>query len=193
MRSVVVVALALLLTSSVSAQDTSQHRSRLSPPTETPFLEYVRTAAVRLSLADLREAQPGAQREVRLWHGFGLFGVELVIIREASPAWRAYTVDPDNSDSTPHFAPLPDTTDWGKRWWAAVNAGMLQLPPYPHRDPPHFGALDGYSAVLEWFDGTNYGIAGANNPDAFCSSDDRRIMAVLNALALHSLRCLVRN
>jgi hypothetical protein len=174
---------AVLAYSLATAQGANPHRLRFPPPSETPFLETIYDAAARLHLTDLRTAAPGAARELRVWDGFGMFGVRLIALQETPQRrWRAFAAYPADGDSSVRILALPDTTDWARRWRTAVGAGLLHLPPYPARDTTDFLVNDGYSAVIEWFDGAHYGVSGAANPTSYCSRDDERLLAVLSAV-----------
>jgi hypothetical protein len=74
---------------------------------------------------------------------------------------------------------LPSPAD---RWAAGLTAGLSSLPPFPHRGETDMVVSDGWSAVLEWWNDGAYHVSGADNPDAFCSPDDRRILRVLEAI-----------
>ncbi len=154
---------------------------RFPPPSATPFLETIHEASSRLKLLDLAAA-PHAGREIRLWDGFGLGGVRLLILRETGSSWRALSAYPVDRASSVPVAQLPDTSDWACRWRAAVDEGLLQLPPYPRRDSTTILVNDGYGAVIEWFDGTRYGISGAGNPGTYGSPDDRQFLRVVDAV-----------
>jgi hypothetical protein len=159
----------------------AQRCCRFPPPSATPFVETIRHASGRLELQDL--ASPThVGRELRLWYGFGLFGVRLLILRENQSKWRAFGAYPVDRAPTPSIAALPDSSDWACRWQAALNEGLLQLRPYPRRDSTTIRVNDGYSAVIEWFDGARYGISGADNPGSYGSPDDRHLLRVLDAV-----------
>jgi len=173
------------------AQEPNRPSLRFPPPSETPFLDVIRDASARLHLSDLRTASRGAGPELRLWDGFGVGGVQLLILRETPSGWRAFYSAHVDGDSIERITALPDTAEWAGRWRSAVKAGLLRLPPYSARDSAAFLVMDGFSAVIEWFDGSRYGVSGADNPDSYCSRDDRQFIAVLTAIRNHqwSTRC----
>jgi hypothetical protein len=41
---------------------------------------------------------------------------------------------------------------------------------------------DGWGVIIEVASGTRYHITGADNPQVFCSEDDRRLLTVVDAL-----------
>src|SRR2546430_13286795 len=127
----VVAGMSVLLANIVAARKPDARTLRFPPPTETPFLSSTHGASARLHLTDLRMALPGALREIRLWDGFGVTGIRLIILREDQSRWRAFTAYPIDGDSRARIAALPDTTDWARRWQTAVAEGLLQLPAYP--------------------------------------------------------------
>jgi len=107
-----------------------RHSLRTPPDTATPFLDVIREASVRLRLHELRSSRPNSTREVRLWDGFGLGGLQLVILREAKHGWRAFRAYPVDRETRVRLAPLPDTADWARRWNAAV-AILSSKAPFP--------------------------------------------------------------
>lgn len=171
------------------AQEPSRPSQRFPPLSDTPGLDAVREVSARLHLSDLRVASRGAGRELRLWDGFGMGGVQLLILRETRSGWRAsYSSQVEGDGEVLMDVPitdLPDTAEWSGRWRRAVAAGLLRLPPYPARDSVDFVVLDGFGAVIEWFDGSRYGVSGADNPYTYCSPDDRQFMVVLAAILDH--------
>jgi hypothetical protein len=146
------------------------------------LLADTRPYAAAIGLQDLATAsQRGVLHEVRLWTGFGLTGVALLVLRETAKGWTGADYYPVGQARAPKRLRLPpDSTQ--KLWRAAVDAGLRQLPIEPQRVPSTLFVDDGYSVLIEWADSTRTGVTAAVHPDVFCSADDERILAVVRAL-----------
>jgi hypothetical protein len=183
LRFSILAAAVLLVPPPLVAQDGTRSQFAGRALTATPFLEDVYHLARINQLTDLRLGpSAGATAELRVWHGFGLWGVALYSLRLEHGAWHEYQLYPTQGDSLARLQrtdTLPTPVD---RWSAGVRAGLLSLPPFPDRGVTNKVINDGYSAVLEWWNAGAYGVSGADNPDAFCSPDDRRILRVLGAI-----------
>jgi hypothetical protein len=146
------------------------------------LLADTRPYAAAIGLQDLATAsQRGVLQELRLWTGFGLTGVALLVLRETAKGWTGTDYYPVGHTRAPRRLRVPaDSTE--KLWRAAVDAGLLALPIEPQRLPSTLLVDDGYSVLIEWADSTRTGVTAAAHPDVFCSADDERILAVVRAL-----------
>src|SRR5881409_415485 len=106
----------LLTVGSAVAQEPTPPMMRFPPLSGTPFLDLIRDASARMRLTDLRAAPRGARRELRLWDGFGLSGVQLLILRETASGWRAFYAPQVHGERRLRIANLPDTGAWVGRW-----------------------------------------------------------------------------
>jgi hypothetical protein len=145
------------------------------------LVQYTRPYAVELGLNDLAAPPNGALRELRLWTGFGLTGVALLVLHETAKGWAGTEYYPVGQARAPRRRPVPADSA-AKLWRAAVGAGLLALPAEPQRPPSDLVVDDGYSVLIEWTDSARTGSSAAAHPDVFCSPDDQRILAVVRAL-----------
>jgi hypothetical protein len=153
------------------------------------FWKETREEALALGLPDLTLAESAkAGRELRLWSGFGVTGTRLTRLHEVSGEWRGDQYYPVQSTQAPRQARLP-VDSAGALWRAATAAGLKELPRQPMRPPSSIVIDDGYAVVIEWFDGTRYGVSGSLQPDYFCTPDDRRILAVVRAVLGYAPLC----
>ena len=157
---------------------------------EVPLLWAVREGEALLGLPSLAQGpSSGYNAEVRIWDGFGLTGVNLMLARQDLQGhWhllRAYPIDPD---TTGPLTPLPHDPTWADRWSAAKRAGLKRLRSYPRRYDRLLVA-DGYSVVIEWAEGSDVRVIGANNPQTHCSADDQAFLRALEALFAQPLPC----
>jgi hypothetical protein len=77
---------------------------------------------------------------------------------------------------------LGPSLPWAARWTEAEAAGIWALPTSPQRESTNLFVADGWSVVLEIANGATYHISGADNPQVFCSADDRQIVTVIDIL-----------
>ena len=152
------------------------------------FLDVVREIAAGLGLSDLAQSQSApSDLEVRLWHGFGLFGVHGLIVTRQGPRWSAITVTPGPPQMHPPTrvryisSRLADTVSWATTWAAVQQLGLERLPPVPLRDPTIM-VNDGNSYVMEWRDGNRYRTAVYGNPQVFKTADDTLMQAIADSL-----------
>ena len=144
-----------------------------------------------LGLPDLRRPLPDSgDVELRLWEGWGLTGITLLRLRRMGGHWSAerYVID-RRQDWRP--GPLPDSVDWAARWRQTVAAGLFELPRWPSRPLKDQERVieDGTLWLVEAQRGGHYWLAEADNPELFCSADDRRLLAVVRALEGGSAGC----
>ena len=147
-----------------------------------PLMRAVRERAGELQVADLpaRLPKPGL-RELRLWYGFGLSGTGMTRMWEDPRGWRVcrYQEEGEVGPGPDAHTPAVPSDSLARVWNAFVAEGLLELPPAPHRPETGMSVVDGYSWVLEWFDGKDYGAAGADNPKTFNSPDDQHLERVV--------------
>lgn len=157
-------------------------RDSARPNRSLYLLDFTRPAAEALKLPELATAsRRGVKRELRLWTGFGLTGVALLVLRETGKGWTGTDYYPVGEKHAPRKLEVPSDSA-ARLWRAAVDAGLESLPPEPRRPPTDLFIDDGYSVVIEWADSTGVHATPAANPDVFCSPDDERIMAVVRAV-----------
>jgi len=152
------------------------------PP--APFRPDVDYFASRVGLVSLKDGLPAGDQEVRIWSGFGLGGIQLVRAVRHDGRWTISRSD-EVSRTTPH--PLGrwiEDSVWTRRWTPAIADSFAALPATPRHPPDAPLVTDGWSVVIEFADGRTYHIAGAGNPQSYCSADDRRMLRVVAALEL---------
>jgi hypothetical protein len=157
------------------------------------LVQDTRPDAAALGLGDLATApQRGVVHEVRLWSGFGITGVALLVLRETAKGWTGTEYYPVGQGQAPRRRRVPADSA-AKLWRAAVDAGLLRLPTEPQRPPSDLFVSDGYSVLIEWADSERTGSSAAAHPDVFCSPDDQRVLAVLRALMNpYAPKCVTR-
>lgn len=149
-----------------------------------PLMWAARDRARELGVTDLSTFSPDlGVRELRLWYGFGLFGVGMVRMWEEPQGWQLcqYLAEGEILTDSTLAAKPPSVPSKliALAWKGAVAAGLLELPPAPRRPENSGSAVDGNSWVLEWYDGERYGAAGADNPDLYKSADDQHLEQVV--------------
>jgi hypothetical protein len=153
---------------SLAARDTARAHAAA-----TGLRWYAHDRAKAFGLLNLEDALPRPGRhELRLWYGFGLFGVGLVRLWDDG-RWHACLApaegEIDRDGALARTPPAPSARV-RRAWTTAVAAGMLRLPAEPPPRPAM--VLDGEAFVFEWFDGKRFGWSVADNPDSFRTPSD---------------------
>ena len=145
------------------------------------LLEFARAYGRSAGLSDLSKGTKAANElEVRLWYGFGLTGVDGFVLRRMGDRWTGETVTPIGRTTCYERRPTRQA-DWGVIWQQVRGSGLAGLPPKPSRDPKRL-VLDGYSYVLEWWEGGRYRTFVYDNPDVFKTDEDLRMILIVRQL-----------
>ena len=144
------------------------------------FADLVREGTISQNLPRLAN-RTGRAKELRLWYGFGLFGTGMIRLWQDSTVWHACRF-PAEGEVSRGAVPALASDSVAALWQAAVDSGLLRLPRFPDRGDNIGMVMDGHSWVLESYDGRKYRVAEADNPDSFKSKDDRRVVAVAEAI-----------
>ena len=172
--------------SKAAAQDSIGSSTVLPAPGAAWLLDWIWYRSAQLKLGDLRDGPPApADAELRLWHGFGLTGVDLVVFRHESGAWRVSVAHLPDRGQEVRFRADTSSTPAAARWQNALDAGLRTLPLIPGARPGDMVTTDGFGAVLEWWEAGRYRAATADHPDVYCTTNDRRAVAVIEALLGH--------
>lgn len=156
---------------------------------EHDFVPLARQLATAAGLADLRTATLASDAiEVRMYSGFGISGTRLLRLSNAGGSWTAEEYDVSRLSQPTGPKDKTASEDWQASWRTALAAGLTELPPVPRRTQTRV-IEDGFSIVFEIRIGATYKALGADNPDLYCSEDDRAFLAVAEALAGRQPRC----
>jgi len=187
----ILLLLTLFATHAAAGQTVGQESTLArSDPPDVPGLWSVREIEAQLHLPALANGlPPGTETEVRVWSGFGLAGIDLLIARrDFDGQWRFFGSSEMDRNTDPTLKPLVDDSTWAARWTAAKEAGLTRLRSSPRRSD-NLITTDGYGMVVEWAAAGDHRVIGADNPDAHCSPDDLAFMAAVNALLPNHWKC----
>ena len=167
--------------------------AQTQPGPPSPFESTLKYFARQLGLPDLRNGIPAGDAEVRIWSGFGLTGETLIRAVRHGGRW-VITRHDDPSSPTPNaFQPWIADSVWRRRWTRTIADSFAALPQTPRRPDPWLFVDDGWGVVIEAAEGKHYHIAGADNPQSFCSADDQRMLRVIAPLGLGvTTKCVTR-
>jgi hypothetical protein len=147
-------------------------------PRAVKFGAEVRALGARLHLRDLEAGVPADEREVRVWSGFGVTGIQLHRAIRVKNAWTA-TESPNVGGTTP--LPL-EPAQLLSAWSDALLDSLAVLPPAPRRPLEASLVDDGWIVVIEVARGGKYFMLGTDHPDRFCTRDDQRLLRVVSSV-----------
>lgn len=132
-------------------------------------------------LSKLRTVKlPEGDLEVRIWVGFGVNGVDGLILRRSAQQWSALHLH--GMAETP---PLPNVKEelgppksgWEKTWLRLTEAGILTLPDASEKDCNTY-INDGTSYVVEINKNRIYRTYMYDNPDHARCEDARKVLQI---------------
>jgi hypothetical protein len=126
--------------------------------------------------------------EIRLWHGCGVTGIDLVRFRRHGGHWTAEH-RPVLPGDVAWQLPAPGPDGWDAGIAAALAAGLLSLREAPADTALAGLQLDGWCVLFEWVVDGRHGRAGADDPAFYCTAEDQRLLRVWNALFADAQRC----
>jgi hypothetical protein len=121
--------------------------------------------------------------EVRVWYGFGLFGLEGFVIKRTNNQWAAFHLKAHHysPDSTKQVARGPlsaPKSGWEQCWERLTNSGVLTLP--SGTEPPDPDAEGFY---VETMAGGSYRNYLYNSPEYSDSPNAKRMLAIGDIIA----------
>lgn len=142
----------------------------------------VRAWTRRIGLVPLSQRVRGTSSELWVWDGFGITGTALTVFRQNGLTWHRQRYElTSQGDARSSFVD-PDSLDATRRMTSAFGLGLLRLPSRPVRPRTNMVVSDGWSVIVEGFIGDRYFALGADNPNVFCSPNDRELFRVATAL-----------
>jgi hypothetical protein len=146
------------------------------------LLEFGRAYGRSAGLPDLRRLPPSSvEMHIRLWHGFGLTGVNGLALSRTAGTWTAQAILPVDSSECYERRDITGVIDWTGAWQSVEALDLASLPVRPPRDP-NWLVTDGYSYVLEWWVNGRYRAFVYDNPQVFKTSEDARMIAIVRTL-----------
>jgi hypothetical protein len=155
---------------------------RQADRSEDLLLEFARAHARSAGLPDLRKSPASPDDvELRLWHGFGLTGVEGLVLRRTQWCWSAERIVAITQTDCYERRSTPRSADWLIVWRQVETMDLAALPSKPPRDPMKI-VTDGYSYVIELKTGAIYRSFVYDNPNVFRTPEDRAMVAITTHL-----------
>lgn len=149
---------------------------------EDLLLEFARAYGQSAGLPDLRRLPPSrGEVHVRLWHGFGLTGVQGLALSRTAVGWTAQTIVQTAVSRCHERRELAPGVNWEPIWQSIETLGLASLPAKPPRNPSS-AVTDGYSYVLEWWADGRYRAFVYDNPDVFKTSADTKMVTIARRL-----------
>lgn len=135
MKTPIPIALAaafLLVSQSPSASDRCPTMNDVvagADRTQNLLLEFARAYARSAGLPDLRKLPPSrGEMHVRLWHGFGLTGVDGFVLSRTGAMWAAHVIAPASRSECYVRREVAAVTNWAPIWQSIEALGLGALP-----------------------------------------------------------------